>query len=100
MVTPDQCVVPDEVFTTIGKREKIMYQISKTNIDNINRSYVKINFQIITSFLKELIPVVRLSCTIYISVILYPQKWLLGRDDIVENESVNYSELCGITCIS
>ena len=46
--------VSEEVFRDIEKKKKIMYLINETDINQINSPYVKINFHLITSFLKEL----------------------------------------------
>ena len=53
MATPDQYAVSDEVFKSYVKSKNNMVPIDKTNINDISRSYVKINFQLKTSFLKE-----------------------------------------------
>ena len=54
MATLDQCAGSDEVFRAIGKSKNSMDQIDKTNINDKSRSYVKIYFQLIISFLKDL----------------------------------------------
>ena len=54
MATQDQCAGSDEVFKAIGKNKNNMDQIDKTNINDTSSSYVKINFQLITYFIKDL----------------------------------------------
>ena len=52
MAALDQCAGSDKVFRAIRKSKNNMDQIDKTNINDRSSSYVKIYFQLITSFLK------------------------------------------------
>ena len=53
MTTLDQCAGLHEVCRAIRKSKNNMDQIDKTNINDRSSSYVKLYFQLITSFLKD-----------------------------------------------
>ena len=92
MAILDQCAGSDEVFRAIGKSKDIMDQIDKTSINDKSSSYVKIYFQLITSFLKDL-HLCRIWDFCHAKSFYTLRNGYLGWDDIVENQSVNISKI-------
>ena len=85
---PIWCAVRWSRLIHWGKINMIMYQINKTDIENVNNSYAKTNFKLqLHSSKNSIFSVMRLSCKTYVSVILRS----LRRGSIVENQLVNVS---------